>query len=316
MKPYILSSSARVLREDNGRYLVFNGINVQLWLPGDFMEILRKFQQPRHIQEVVRQAGPSPRLESQLAEMRQHLFLVPAEPDHMEDMRATWNCLAQGADGDVAYVIDNDTRTLDEFRQAGEEGVQALNGLVALNPGWRVVNIGCGMGRLDRFLAPQVAQLIGFDVSDLMLERARKYLAGCSNVELHRADQGLPQLDAQSVDLVISFLVFQHCPKEVTWSYFRDAARVLKHGGQFLFQILCYGGLEGYDPAPASPTERYYGSGKARYSDLEVRRELTDCGFFIEMFRDGSHEGFERRLSGTSAPHWTSKLVRARVART
>jgi hypothetical protein len=29
------------------------------------------------------------------------------------------------------------------------------------------------------------------------------------------------------------------------------------------------------------------------------------------MFRDGDHTGIERRLTGTSAPHWTSKLVRA-----
>jgi hypothetical protein len=30
-----------------------------------------------------------------------------------------------------------------------------------------------------------------------------------------------------------------------------------------------------------------------------------------KYFRDGSYDGKERRLSGSSAPHWASKIVRA-----
>ncbi len=316
MKPYILSSSARIVREAEGSCLVFNGINVQLWLPHEFMKVLRLFEQPRTIGTVLEQAGTSPQLELQLAEMCRHLFLVPAEPDHTHDMRLTWNCLAQGTDADAANVIDNETRTVEEFGQSGREALEALRALIRLQPEWCVVNIGCGMGRLERFLAPEVSRLIGFDVSDLMIERARNYLAGCPNVELHRADQGLPQVATESVDLVISFLVFQHCPKEVTWSYFSEAARVLRPGSPFVFQILCYAHSEGFDPAPASPAERYYGRGKPRYADEEVRRELAVAGFTIEMFRDGRHDGIERRLAGTNAPHWQSKLVRARRSHT
>ncbi|MDH5276239.1 MAG: class I SAM-dependent methyltransferase, partial [Gammaproteobacteria bacterium] len=311
VKPYVRSSSARLLREEDGRFLIFNGINVQLWVSGETVELLRAFDRPAPLEEVLRGSDRSPGVEASLAELRRHLFLVPAEPDHLEDMRATWDCLAQGSDDDVAFVIDNETRTLADFRRSGEEALQALEALVSPQPSWRVVNIGCGMGRIDRYLAPRVAQLTGLDVSDAMLERAHRYLADCPNVDLRRADDALALIEPRSVDLVISFLVFQHCPKEITWRYFREAGRVLKPGAPFVFQVLCYEDLAGYDPAPASPVERYYGRGKPRYGAEEVRRELQAAGLRIETFRDADHAGIERRLAGTSAPHWRSKLVRA-----
>jgi SAM-dependent methyltransferase len=301
----------KVLEEADDKVLIFNGINARFWVPRSLMAELRVFERPTLPESVLRQAGASPSLAQQFDELRRFLFLVPANPDHREDMRLTWDCLAQGTEADVAYFIDNETRTMEEFRQAGAEAVQALQLLVELDPSWHVVNIGCGMGRLERFLAPRVSWIAAVDVSDAMIERARRYLAECPNVDLLRSDGDLAMLESGRMDLAISFLVFQHCPKEVTWSYFREVSRVLKPGGVFLFQIHCYADDIRYETAGTSPAERYYGAGKARYLEDEIRRELTEAGFRIEWFRDGDNVGIERRLSGTSAHYLRSKLIRA-----
>ncbi|MCK6371785.1 MAG: class I SAM-dependent methyltransferase [Gammaproteobacteria bacterium] len=311
MPRLVLSSSARILDETADGYLIFNGINVRLQVPGSTVDLLREFTQPQDPAMVLARAGAPGTWPGALADLKQHLFLVPAEVDHLVDMRAAWNCLAQGTDDDAAYVIDNETRTVEEFSVSGAEAVAALDAIVAIQPSWHLVNIGCGMGRLERHLASRVRRIVAFDVSDLMLQRASAYLAGCPNVDLRRTDSDLDGVADSSIDLVISFLAFQHCPKEITWRYFHEARRVLAPDGRFLFQILCYSGLDGYQAGDRSPVERYYGRGKARYEEDEVKTELLKAGFRVDILRDGM-PGIERRLTGTSAPHWRSKLVYCR----
>jgi SAM-dependent methyltransferase len=314
MSRYVLSKSVAVNQQDDGQYSVFNGMNVRLNLHEDLVHLLKTFETPQSIGDALRafsQGAGAQQRRSFLEEMIRFLVLVPAEQNHKTDMRMVWNCLALGSDDDAAFVIDNETKTIEEFAQAGEEAVQALDRLLPLNPLWRVVNIGCGMGRIERPLSARAQRIFAFDVSDLMIERAKKYLTGLSNIELRRTDSKLPGIDDSSIDLVVSFLVFQHCPKEVTWDYFAEAGRVLKTGGQFVFQILCYASMAGYAPSERSPLSRYYGAGKPHYQEDEIRRYLTEAGFTVSMFRDGEHVGVERRLSGTAAPHWASKLVHA-----
>src|SRR5262249_15078745 len=44
-----------------------------------------------------------------------------------------------------------------------------------------VLNIGCGIGRVEKYLAPQVAEMWAVDVSGEMIAGARKRLAGFPN---------------------------------------------------------------------------------------------------------------------------------------
>jgi len=311
MSDLVLSSSASVKKSIDNQYDVFNGINVQLRVSSEVAEVLLKFETPQNIESILDKFKGIPQLNEILDALRRTLVIVPATPDDKCDMRMTWNCLAEGSDNDAAFVIDNETKTMEEFRIAGEEGVKSLGRLICLDPNWRVVNIGCGIGRIELPLAERVAHIHGFDVSDKMITRARNYLAGCSNVDLTRTDSELTGISDGTIDLVISFLVFQHCPKDVTWKYFEEAHRVLGGNGYFLFQILCYKSLDGFDASPRSPFARYYGSGKPHYSKDEVCQKLAESGFTTRMFREGKYQGEERRLSGTASSNWSSKLVLA-----
>ena len=168
------------------------------------------------------------------------------------------------------------------------------------------------MGRIERHLAEHVAQIDAFDISPKMLERAESYLAKTNNVSLHQTDGQLSMLSESMIDLVISFLVFQHVPKSVTWTYFNEAFRVLKPGGSFLFQILCFLDQTQIDPCDRAPIARYYGRGKEAYTEDEVRTALEDNGFAIAIFRAGLYDGIERRLTGIPAAHWKSMIILAR----
>ncbi|HYM13156.1 MAG TPA: class I SAM-dependent methyltransferase [Bryobacterales bacterium] len=103
----------------------------------------------------------------------------------------------------------------------------------------RVVEIGCGVGRMTRWFAEDFLQVHGLDISAEMVERARLRLRGFPNVALHMGSghdlQGLPD---GGFELVFSYIVFQHIPsREVIESYVRESARVLRPGGFFKFQV-------------------------------------------------------------------------------
>jgi SAM-dependent methyltransferase len=109
----------------------------------------------------------------------------------------------------------------------------------AIGSGDRVVEIGCGIGRMTRALAGRAAHVTGIDVSAEMIERARVALADLENVELlvgnGRDLAGVPDAGA---DVVYSFIVFQHIPDpSITCGYIREIGRVLRPGGWTVFQV-------------------------------------------------------------------------------
>lgn len=77
----------------------------------------------------------------------------------------------------------------------------------------RILDFGCGTGRLVVPFAMQAQQVVGIDVSDSMLREAERNCRRCSlqNVVLLRSDDSLSRLDG-TFDLVHSFIVFQHIP--------------------------------------------------------------------------------------------------------
>ena len=102
----------------------------------------------------------------------------------------------------------------------------------------RVLEIGCGAGRMTRHLAAMFAEVVGVDVSGEMIRQARERLAGVGNVQLYETSGvDFPMLADESFDLILSAYVFQHVPSAVVIrSNLDDAWRVLKPGGVFRFQ--------------------------------------------------------------------------------
>jgi SAM-dependent methyltransferase len=158
-----------------------------------------------------------------------------------------------------------------------------------------VLNIGCGVGRVEKYLAAHVAEMHAVDVSGEMIARARERLAGLPNVALREIgnDEFLRGFEDGRFDLVFSFLVLQHLSKEDAFLYLRDAFRVLKPGGVLFVQFpnllspeYTRAFAEGAEVVDRSP-------GRVRfYTEVEVRHVLAVAGFQVaELWLSSGERG-------------------------
>lgn len=102
----------------------------------------------------------------------------------------------------------------------------------------RVLDFGCGVGRLVIPFAEIAEHVVGLDVSESMLEEARK---NCSehfvkNVSLLKSDDGLSSLNG-FFDLIHSYIVFQHIPVERGKNIFANLLNHLEEGGIGAIQV-------------------------------------------------------------------------------
>ncbi len=102
--------------------------------------------------------------------------------------------------------------------------------------GERVVDLGCGSGQLALRIAPVVASVVAVDVSPAMIglleQNARA--AGIANVEGRAVPIEHLDLEAESVDLVVSNYVLHHLRDEDKAAAVRQAAGWLRPGGRLV----------------------------------------------------------------------------------
>jgi SAM-dependent methyltransferase len=146
-------------------------------------------------------------------------------------MRADWD---ERARRDARRYVFPEAATDEEFEESGRRDLEAVLDGVPIPKGAVAVEIGCGVGRLVRALAPSVARIYACDLSTEMLDRARAECRGVPNVEFVLVDGDLRPIPAGAADFVFSHLVFQHVPAvRHIRGYLREAFRVLKAGGVF-----------------------------------------------------------------------------------
>ena len=166
-------------------------------------------------------------------------------PETEKKMRADWDHRARE---NVFYYIASSKDDWDpaEFYASGEQSVEE-----SIRPDMgeicrsrsparmRVLEIGCGAGRMTRALAGIFGEVHGVDVSGEMIARGRQLLAGVPNVHLHRnSGVDLLVLGDLRFDFAFSFIVFQHIPSQaIIGNYIREVQRVLRPGSLFKFQV-------------------------------------------------------------------------------
>lgn len=159
-------------------------------------------------------------------------------------MKRTWNRLAQR---NAMHFIDSARDEWDpsDFVESGARTLQTIFDSVDYHPqGESALDLGCGLGRMSIALAQKFDKVLGVDVSEEMVGRARILTAevGCANVEYWcNTGVDLAFVADDSCDLAFSYIVFQHIPiGEIVIGYIAELARVVKPGGTVLFQIPVY----------------------------------------------------------------------------
>lgn len=126
---------------------------------------------------------------------------------------------------------------LEEFFTSGRENIDYILNVIRtqLDPSYRparALDFGCGVGRLVTALAPNVASVVGVDISPDMLQEAKRNCEarGLRNVELVLGDEELSRVEGQ-FDLITSYIVFQHIPVARGEALFRNLISHLQEGG-------------------------------------------------------------------------------------
>lgn len=204
------------------------------------------------------------------------------------DYKGTWNAAAAHNAEDAILT----GATAEEFERTGRGDAEMVGRFT--KPDDAVLDIGCGIGRVEKYLAPRVREMWAVDVSGEMIARAGRRLEGLSNVRLREVGNSefLSAFEPERFDLVFSFLVLQHLEKEDAARYLRDVFRVLRPGGVFVGQFPNHlspeytrAFFEGLDLPSRSP-------GRVRtYTEPEVRHTLETLGFAVEELRFGDGHG-------------------------
>jgi len=103
-----------------------------------------------------------------------------------------------------------------------------------LNKNTIFLDLGCGIGRIAKKVAPLVKEYYGIDFSTEMIKKAKEIFKDYENVNFF-VNNGidLRELEDNKFDVAYVCLVFQHMQKEITFNYIREVYRVLKKGGIF-----------------------------------------------------------------------------------
>jgi SAM-dependent methyltransferase len=211
----------------------------------------------------------------------------------VERMRRDWDRRAQ--ENARYYVATGQKEWTDEqFFAAGEQEVQGqiFNDLENIcqhrDPKtMKVLEIGCGAGRVTRALARFFGQVYAVDISRNMVRQARRAVAKFPNAHIFRNNGHDLNVVRRGwwhrfgiggkleIDFAFSCLVFQHIPsRAVIESYVSEVNRLLKPGGLFKFQV------QGYTEEEPNLDDSWIGYA---FSPEDARKLAEDNGFELRF---------------------------------
>ena len=216
--------------------------------------LMRMLIASEDVERVAAAARPHPELAALLAEHRQGCARIagmlrsgvdsPAPAASVEEGIAfatrlfDWS-VQQNEESSVALYSLGSAAVLDA---ATAEVVEVMDRWGLLAADRRLLQIGCGIGRLERALSGRVAEAHGIDVSTRMIDAARRRCAGQGGVFFHHTDgRDLRLFGAASFDVVYavdSFPYLVQAGMALLETHFAESARVLVPGGALaVFQL-------------------------------------------------------------------------------
>jgi cyclopropane fatty-acyl-phospholipid synthase-like methyltransferase len=211
-------------------------------------------------------------------------------------MRQDWDRRAR--ENARHYVVTGQAQWSDEeFFRSGETTMQEdiLNDLANICQGkdpkrMRVLEIGCGAGRVTRALAAFFGEVCAVDISREMVRQARRAVAGFPHAHvfanngkdlsavMHHWWNRFGIGERPEFDFAFSTMVFQHISsRDIIEHYVRDVNRRLRPGGLFKFQV--QGSPYGY----SNPEDTWVG---ASFTEAEAREMAARCGFELRYQHD------------------------------
>lgn len=122
----------------------------------------------------------------------------------------------------------------DEFYSSGKKQAERVKNFVDENSA--VLDVGCGMGRIEKYLAECCKEIHGVDISGKMIKFAKNNLKEHKNAFFHKNNgKDLSIFQNNEFNFVFSIIVLQHLEKEDVYTYVSEIYRVLKpNGGVYL----------------------------------------------------------------------------------
>lgn len=205
------------------------------------------------------------------------------------DYKNVWNSLSKTKTD--AYLVVSGYTDEDKFHADAEDTADILRQTVGVKPEDRILEIGCGVGRVGRVLSPFVKEWIGCDVSANMLRIAGRRLLGLPNIRLQEiSGYDLQPIPDASVDVVYTTVVFMHLEEWDRYNYVLEAKRVLKPGGRFY--------CDNVDIASATGWAVFEES-RLNFSPRERPPQISKCSSQPELETFLKRAGFEQvRVAG------------------
>lgn len=164
-------------------------------------------------------------------------------------LKSTWNEL--GKRDPLWAILSNPEKKgnrwqVDEFFRTGEadvEGVLAqVRELGLILPAGRVLDFGCGVGRMTQHLSLHFREVIGVDIAPSMIELAEDYNRRlnqnrdrCHFYVNDRDD--LKVFPGSHFDLILTLITLQHMEPRYFSKYLKEFIRLLTPEGLLIFQL-------------------------------------------------------------------------------
>jgi ubiquinone/menaquinone biosynthesis C-methylase UbiE len=193
-------------------------------------------------------------------------------------MREDWDQRAR--ENARHYVNTASTAWTDEeFFASGEKTVaeEILTDMINIcqdkaPPEMRVLEIGCGAGRVTRALARLFGEVHAVDVSGEMVRLAAEAVRDYPRTLVYQNNgKDLSVVPAAPFDFAFSSIVFQHIPsRAIIENYVREVHRLLRPGALFKFQV------QGDVSTGLNPDDTWLG---AAFSVTQAEEMAIRCGF-------------------------------------